>query len=101
MTTDQGMTEVEKVYLRAADLIAERGWTQGDYEALDGRLCMMGACQVAVIEDGYLLSDGLYTAVFQGLEQHLGRNPIAWNDVHGRTKTQVIRALLKAAGKEA
>jgi hypothetical protein len=91
------MVDVDAVLLRAADLVAERGWGQGVFKTHDGRLCMIGAVQVASDEMGV---DQMQSWI--RLEAYLdGRNPIAWNDVRGRTKTQVIRALLRAAGKEA
>ena len=95
--------------LRAAEVIEERGWTQGSYCDGDGGVCAMGAISVGA---GYPPEsiDGLANYVSgkavmklikvidpQGkFVDRIGSIP-DWNDTRGRTKEEVIAALRTAA----
>ena len=79
-----------EVYLRAADLIEERGWCQGKF-GTDDRLCILGAIFAA--EREWHRSIGL-----DALRMVIGRDVIVpWNDQEGRTQEEVVSALREAA----
>lgn len=88
------------ILLRAADLIEQRGWTQGRAEDNEGRLCMLGAISVAAshtVFDAYKAG----TTAAGALYHYLGGPIPAWNDNAHVTKADVLRALRAAARMEA
>ncbi len=102
------------IFLRALGVIDERGWYQGDYEAADGRVCLVGALSVAVCgrpwtpeidADGEeavcaalaRLKDRL---VADGMPRHVADDIAGrWNDDPSTTEEDV-RLLLKRAAVE-
>ena len=46
---------------RALTYLDERGWEQGQYESEDGRVCLLGACALA-LTDGQISDFGLLFA---------------------------------------
>lgn len=89
----------------AADVIRERGWTQGDYvDTETGACCMVGAVDLATgyTDDGEQITgdadvrrrrDEAYFA----LSPHARPGPTVWNDAFGRTKDEVIEKLEQVA----
>jgi hypothetical protein len=101
---------VHKVLLEAADLIEQRGWTQGTFQGSDGRLCAHGAIHMAVFDkpDYFGEHDApLVLAVWCRLRNYLlakgvepdlvRRGCMSWNDAPGRTKEEVVQAMRDAA----
>jgi hypothetical protein len=89
---------------KAADVIDERGWTQGEYENCAGGVCARGAIFVAVGlnplaaafgSDSAACSDAEYTSV--RFRNWLGVMISGWNDDSGRTPEQVTSALRECA----
>lgn len=96
---------------KAADLIEERGWNQGDYRSPVGALCAIGAIITANDEargihpetiEFNLWSTPVREAV-ETLAKQLDQEPLVppyvmnWNDTPGRTATEVVSMLRKAA----
>lgn len=95
-----------QVLSKAADILQERGWTQGIYEDADGCLCLDGALRYAVAGavGSFTSTDRYheYVAASQALEAVIGtRNVIRWNDSSVRTQASVVRALRAAAERAA
>ena len=92
---------------RAADLIDELGWHQGDYRGARGEVCGLAAVQLAAeVLPGSSVPptpDTAYCAAAKLLSARLGRTVpdaveaiakiVAWNDEPGRTREQVTAAL--------
>lgn len=103
-TTPQALLE------RAADLLDERGWHQGDYIGPDGCLCALGAIYTAVCGQVPDLDDPLRgygnTMVTTAESRAAAELPPGWpslslwNDEPGRTKTEVQALLRRAAAGE-
>lgn len=74
-------------YLAAARLIERRGWCQGAFERLDGRVCAAGAINRAATSVAWLDFDYYQTV----------GSLIPFNDAPGRTKDEVLSALLGLA----
>ena len=97
-----------EVLNRAADLIEERGWTQGDGWVLrestpDAPLCLEGGIQAATGLVGQDRLDALWacpawTAVADYLDT---LNVYGWNDRAGRTASEVVEVLRACAAIEA
>lgn len=89
---------------RAADIIDERGWYQGGYEARDGRVCAAGAIRLATglaaippIEDTETV---VLNAAYRALEAALPTHYIStWNDWPHQTKEQVTGTLRQIAAQ--
>jgi len=83
-------SDVQKDLERAANLIRERGWVQGQYTTDDGAVCISMAIYLAIGPevDAALrrVQDGLLARGWQ-------RGLIAWNDVDGRTVDEVLELL--------
>jgi hypothetical protein len=79
-----------EILLKAADLLAERGWTQGVLEDYEGRMCAAGAVYNVTCNS---------SAALELLQAHIGfsDNIAAWNDAPGRTAEDVILAMKRAA----
>lgn len=95
---------------KAADLIEERGWHQGDYVGPTGCLCPYGAMYLAVgitpagrgnTNDwpGWTPDrGGPFLDAARWLARYLrGRAVSVWNDAEGRTKEEVVSTLRAAA----
>jgi hypothetical protein len=81
------------VLLHAALLIEERGWNQGSYQQ-DGRLCLLGAINLAQTGRHDKWNDMEATLAVRGV---LPTSCGDWNDAPGRTAAEVIAALRAAA----
>jgi len=83
--------ETHPLLARAADLIRVRGWTQGTYESADGRLCAIGALQLAAtgeLPDSYQDAERV---LVDRITREIGREMTvpAWND----SRTDVSQVL--------
>lgn len=105
----EGWDEVSVVLRRAAQLIQERGWIQGDYysgNSHTGRVCAEGAISAAISKEGrahphYLSSreQQLFSAAIfrvEGRFLDFGDLP-GWNDASERSRDEVIGLLERAA----
>lgn len=97
-----------EILLKAADLIEQKGWTQGAY-ARSGEFevsslhreatcyCTIGAIICATGEARMLgrgVVDGTKARLFAMIGDH---DIVSWNDTPGRTKEEVVEALRRAA----
>jgi hypothetical protein len=96
------MDTTSKILIRAAELIAERGWAQGVRVAHDGSACVLGALnKVATGQfDGSFVNYDLI--IVQNRLEHAIYSPLydglaAWNDAPDRTAEEVIDTLIAAA----
>jgi hypothetical protein len=104
---DLKLTNKQKVFLRAADILRERDWCQGDYfldkydidcdnavEALDKgiKFCFAGAVATAIES---LHVEGIHV---EGITYP--NTSIKWNDTPGRTKEEVIARLEEMAWQQ-
>lgn len=90
------LTTVPEVLDRAAHIIEQRGWIQGDSEDCNG-VCLTHALLLATDASSLrynIVRAPLNTAL--GLP-HLGSSLMLWNDAPGRTKDEVIKALRDTA----
>jgi hypothetical protein len=85
------------VFQRAAEILRERGWCQGQYVCDDGSCCLLGAVLTAEDPDAPVdrpwprwMQDYWDAAVPRGL-------PATWNDEPGRTADEVIALLERLA----
>lgn len=81
-----------RVLTRAAQLIRERGWIQGDFDDATGALCLWGAVRTASHNLGGEVAE---VAALNVVHERLGRDvgiPL-WNDAPGRTVDKVLRLL--------
>lgn len=77
------------ILLRAAEVVEERGWTKGTWEAPDGSVCFLGAIGVAAKEHGIgtrwddpHMAVIVFTRKFPDIYPTLLMdNPYAWNDM--------------------
>jgi hypothetical protein len=111
-----------EILTRAAVILTERGWTQGDWSNPTGTdqpcsVCILAALNLAAGRDADDRINGLVAdaadavAAILGLD-HLVADAIdlhdtfvdvlgaGWNDDHGRTANEVIRVLRAAAVSE-
>jgi hypothetical protein len=98
---------------RAADLIEERGWSQGSGWCLGGRdsggaLCLEGGIRVAAQEFDihqaaiHVVRDYLTDTRPEAINPACGTViPFSWNDAYGRTAAEVIEVLRATAVIEA
>jgi len=96
---------------RAADIITERGWHQGNYTDPKGcGVCALGAIHIAYAEaksrpHPFLYVSGLskwaedppLKAAYDGLRDQIGDWISDWNDEEGRTAEEVMAAFRAAA----
>ena len=88
---------------KAADLVG-KGWTQGaryrnefGHGSWDMPDTVTSRCMVGAIDEvGGEETAASYEA-YKRLYRHLGVDPEGWNDIPGRTKETVVKALRKAA----
>lgn len=110
MTTEP--TTPQALLNRAADILDERGWHQGDFADSDDRcVCLIGAINLAYAEaEGLpLLATGDHIG-YDDYNEAYGDAIVrvyaatgeafatAWNDAPGRTKDEVQEMLRRAAG---
>lgn len=98
---------------KAADRLAEHGWIQGamydSKQADDGtplgecRTDLLGALKAAVLGEprwgGSLDDITVVDLALTALRQHLGAEPLAWNDADDRTADEVQAALRATAAR--
>lgn len=88
-----------EILTKAADLIDEFGWMQGEYYNEKGCLCAVGAIRVAA--DGYV--EGAFpseaaTRAIDLVAVHLDTSSvIEWNDDFDRTQAEVVAKLRAVA----
>jgi hypothetical protein len=90
-----------EILLKAADLLAERGWTQGQLVSAGGRVCALGAIRIACtgtidVLPGLSLGDAGNSAS-RRLETYVGCWIASWNDAPERTAEDVILAMKRVA----
>jgi hypothetical protein len=92
------MLTKSEIYLKAAQLIEERGLTKGNFEAPNGALCIAGACNIA---SGVYASPASVVglAAWEVLEKFAGFYLVDWNDRPERTPEEVIDFLAIAAAE--
>lgn len=98
---EQKREERRQVFLKAARIIAERGWTHGRIEDTRGRVCILGALGTAI--DGTPVGLVSYTTVSRFLDPK-ARSPIEgvshiwkWNDrIDRKTGGERVRSVLFA-----
>lgn len=98
---------IAEVLTRAADVIDERGWCQGEAWAPGGQVCAHGAIWEALgidridYDQGELTTGArpVFGAACDAIRRHIGpgRSVTGWNDEPGRTKDDVTAALRAAA----
>lgn len=106
----------QSLLLRAADILDERGWTQGGFVGHGGSVCLMGAVNIAAAEvaginidrsaiNGSSLPEPMWALREKSLRRlhesipGIGFGGLGgWNDGHGRTKEQVQEMLRRAGG---
>lgn len=90
--------EPDPVFLRAAEIVRERGFCQGPWRT-DGPVCAAGAVGEAGGDLG--LSRAMMEARLLRFARALGGSAASdvhdWNDVPGRTAAEVAEALERAA----
>lgn len=82
-----------RVLTRAAQLIRERGWIQGDFDDETGALCLWGAVRTASRNLG---GDAAELDAMDVLRDRTGNRDVSvplWNDARGRTVGEVLRLL--------
>ena len=85
---------MENPFLKAIDVLKERGWHQGQEQGPDGSVCLLGAVGVACTGNAYMWGRENYHLV----SQTLGLTRVgSWNDDPERTEEDVILALKHAA----
>lgn len=91
------MTMPSQILYKAADLINERGWWQGDWTGPNGEVCADQA--VREVEDGTACSNSAWLALHlrcKGLTNGR-RGVMGFNDDPSTTKEDVLLALKQAA----
>src|SRR5258708_23853924 len=87
----------QKTLLAAADLIEREGWIQGRRYKQGVGYCVLGAVsKIATGDPDNWWPPDTSSALSRCIKHN---NPIAWNDIQGRTKADVIQ-LLRQAVKE-
>lgn len=99
------MSEVDEVIEKAAALIEERGWCQGDFE-IDGKLCVLGGVHEILFGDPHMrfslvshpkkeTRELVYDEICNrlGIDRTIRCGVSEWNDAAGRTKEEVISRL--------
>jgi hypothetical protein len=86
------MDTTSKILLRAAELIAERGWAQGSLRADDESMCALVA--IANADETGTQRYAAYGVLLKLLPDGRVAN---WNDAPERTAEEVIDTLIAAA----
>ena len=88
-------------FLKAAELLEQKGWCQGTACNAAGEHCLLGAIWYARYghdaPHGPVPSKYKWGEVFDRVAPYTARHPADWNDTPGRTKEEVIAALRAAA----
>lgn len=82
-----------RVLTRAAQLIRERGWIQGDFDDASGAVCLWGAVRTASHDLG---GETAELDAMDVLRRRIGDADVSapmWNDARGRTIDEVLRLL--------
>lgn len=91
----------ETIARLAEERIRERGWCQRAFEELDGRVCLLGAVNLACTS----CADHSNSVAYKfrtHLKYELFDDPATWNDDPMRTKEEVLAVLRRIAeGKRA
>ena len=98
MLTDTPLC-VADVLERAADVIVDNGWCQGTFHD-NGCYCALGAIAQACGIDGWKanFAEGMTGRAAQKLRNTVHSEAIDdWNDAEGRTQSEVVAALRRAA----
>lgn len=86
---------------RAADLIEEHGWLQGQMGDVGRGFCLLGAVYEGVDYAMYSHDPGSYGLIVEGalrrVRRVVGNKMVGWNDSPGRTREEVVAALRTAA----
>ncbi len=77
--------------LDAADYMQEHGWCTQQFEAPDGRVCLLGALQK-------FAPTSTWEPAYRRLYDYFGAYPEEWNDNVCRNEEEAIAALRAAAG---
>jgi hypothetical protein len=95
------LTDVQRVLLRAAEIIEERGWCRAAYIE-NGRLCAVGAIATAAEGNAFSLAPRVERAI-RSFNDFIGGSVRieAWNDAPGRTQSEIVNALRSAALRSA
>jgi len=91
--------DVAAVLERAAEVIVDNGWCQGTF-SFDGCYCALGAIANACGIEGWKanFAEGMTGRAAQQLRDTIDRDAVdEWNDTEGRTQTEVVAALRRAA----
>lgn len=82
------------VFLKAIDVLNERGWGQGSYAIGDtGPVCLVGACAIAYGGISKFENSPHYRALSNITNRVFPHN---WNDQDAKNKEEVIAILRKA-----
>ena len=84
--------EIGECYLKAIEIIEQRGWCKGHLSNAQGEVCMAGAIQIATFNNASLQNKTLDL-----LHETLGILISKWNDAPERTKGEVIAKLKEIA----
>jgi len=80
--------EMGKCYLKAIEVIEQKGWCKGHLQNTQGEVCMAGAIQIATFNNASLQKKALNL-----MHKTLGILISKWNDAPERTKGEVIAKL--------
>jgi hypothetical protein len=87
----------QEIAAKAADLIEQRGHAKGALYDHRGRLCLLGALNMAV--SGLPRHNHGGTRAMRYVEQFIGdQDAVRWNNAPERTPEEVIAVLRRAAG---
>jgi hypothetical protein len=100
MPFDGNVDKIGQVLTRAADLLEERGWCQGELTNDQGQHCALGAIvEVAGGESAVREHLQFYRGILPRIEDIIGEpDLLLWNDESGRTPAEVV-AVLRAAAR--
>lgn len=87
---------------RAADLLGEYQWLQGEWRRDDDAgypigYCVAGAIYRSSTDFGNGKSSPHFEAARDALHDNVGRSIVSWNNAPGRTKAEVVACLREAA----
>ncbi len=84
--------EIGECYLKAIEVIEQKGWCQGQPINAKGEVCVAGAIQMATHQSLELQGHALNL-----LHETLGTMISKWNDAPERTESEVIAKLKEVA----
>jgi hypothetical protein len=91
----------QEFLLKAADLLEEKGWTQGSYWLKSGEMCLMGAMGRTLDKDRTTYGGEPSVMAEQKLTALTGGYGIVgWNDKVCQSKAQAVQLLRDAAKGE-